>query len=469
MPHSGARGSLGGADETILPRIPRLGTTYARRGVDSSEPPGAGRAREENPLILTYVLILVACLVLSAFFSSSETALLRVRERDLDEAEEAGKGPSIAAVRSLLSSTSRLLVTILLGNNVANILGASVAAALAIDLFGPERGIPIATAAMTVVILLACEIFPKALAASHPLGVSRFVALPLYLFHQLLRPLHGLIDRIVDPAIRRMTGGNGIGEDVLSAEEVLRLALAARDGAEGMPMAIIGATSEAAEMTVSEIMVPRTEISAFPIETPAPELLEELLEDRYTRVPIYSQSIDDVKGVIHLKDLIVHVRSGEEDLGSILKPVIRVPERKRILDLLADMQRGFIHMAIVKDEFAVTQGLVTQEDILEEIVGEIRDEFDSEELYDVRERDDGSYDVLARVSVLDFNRASGWEINAERGDTLGGLLFNTLERAPRRGEAVELSEYELQCLDVSGARVTRVRVRRRAEKTAVEE
>ena len=415
-------------------------------------------------MIVTYVIILIICLLASAFFSGSETALLRVQQHELDAAadEDSAKGPAMAAVRSLVSSTSRLLVTILLGNNVANILGASVAAALAIKLFGAEKGIPLATAAMTAIILVFCEVFPKALAASHPVGVSRAVALPLYLFHQLLRPLHGIIDRLVQPAIRRISGGKGTGTESFSPEEVLRLARAARDGAAGKQMAIIGATSEAAAMTVSEIMVPRTEITAFPADTPAPELLEELLAERFTRVPIYGDSIDDVRGVIHLKDLIVHVRSGAQGVASILKPVIRVPERKQILDLLAEMQRGFIHMAVVKDEFAVTQGLVTQEDILEEIVGEIRDEFDTEELHEVRERADGSYDVLARISVLDFNRQSGWEIPAERGDTLGGLLFNTLERAPRRGELAQVAEYELRCLDVSGARVTRVGVCRKS-------
>ena len=130
-------------------------------------------------MILTYVAILVACLVISAFFSGSETALLRVREHEIDDANETQKGPATAAVRSLVSSTSRLLVTILLGNNIANILGASVAAALSIQIFGPEKGIALSTAVMTVFILVFCEIFPKALAASHPMGMSRLVALPL--------------------------------------------------------------------------------------------------------------------------------------------------------------------------------------------------------------------------------------------------------------------------------------------------
>jgi len=411
-------------------------------------------------MVITYVLILLACLVASAFFSSSETALLRLRAHEIDAETEIERGPSAAAVRSLLASTSRLLVTILLGNNVVNILGASVAAMLAIRYLGPEMGLLVSTLAMTAVILVFCEVIPKAVAASHPVGVSHTVALPLYILHQMLRPIHGLFDRVIEPTVRRITGGRN-PEDSLSSEEVLRLARAARNGdteAPGNPLAIIGATSHAAEMTVNEIMVPRTEIVAFKRDTPPSELLQKVLEDRFTRVPIYEESIDDVMGTVHLKDLIKLVGSEGEDLLTILKPVLRVPERKPILRLLADMQRGFIHMAIVKDEFAVTQGLVTQEDILEEIVGEIRDEFDSEELLEIRRLADGSYEALARVSVLDFNRESSWEVPAERGDTLGGLMFNTLERAPINGELVEMAGYSLRCLDVSGTRITRVQV-----------
>ena len=211
-------------------------------------------------------------------------------------------------------------------------------------------------------------------------------------------------------------------------------------------------------MDVSEIMVPRTEIEAYAASTSVSDLLEKLLESRYTRVPIYDDSIDHVLGVIHLKDLINLAREDGKDVFGILKPVLRVPERKPILRLLTEMQRAFCHMALVKDEFGVTQGLVTQEDILEEIVGEIRDEFDSEELLTIRRLRDGSYEVLGRVKVLDFNRETNWQVPAEKGDTIGGLIFNTLERAPQKGESVAVPGYRLECVDVSGSRIARARV-----------
>ncbi|MDP6980312.1 MAG: hemolysin family protein [Myxococcota bacterium] len=407
---------------------------------------------------LIYFGIVIACIVISAFFSGSETALFRLRSHEIEKEIEVARGPAAVAVRDLISSSSRLLVTILLGNNVVNILGASAAAALSIRYFGPQLGILISTVVMTVLVLILCEVLPKAVAARHPLTIARVIGLPLYIFHAVLRPVHSLFDRIIEPVVRRITATSEEMDDTQSAEDVLRLARDIREGDEpGSPIAIMGATSEAAEMDVTEIMVPRTEIVAFSVDTPPSELLEKILEERYTRVPIYENSIDHVLGIAHLKDVVRLVNDGR-DVRDILKPILRVPERKPILRLLADMQRSFCHMALVKDEFGVTLGLVTQEDILEEIVGEIRDEFDFEELLTIRKLGEDSYEVLGRVSVLDFNRESGWRVSAEKGDTLAGLFFNTLGRAPRRGESIDLGGYQLVCVDVSGSRITRLRV-----------
>ena len=362
------------------------------------------------------VVIILGCLAMSAFFSGSETALLRLRAHEVEQDVRAAMQPAPVAVRNLLASTSRLLVTILLGNNVVNILGSAVAAALAISFLGVQNGILIATAIMTTLVLIFAEVLPKAVAARYPRRISYMVGLPLYLLHWVLRPLHIVFDLLIEPVVRRVSGPSE--EEALgSTEDVLRLARQAKEQGQtrGSPLAIMGATAGAAQMTVEEIMVPRTEIVAFPISTEASELLENVLRERFTRAPIYEDDIDKILGVVHLKDLIKLVRGGGSDLHSIIKPVLRVPERKPILPLLADMQRAFVHVAMVKDEFGVTEGMVTQEDILEEIVGEIRDEFDREELLDIRKLGDGSYQALGRVTVLDFNRETSWEVPAERG------------------------------------------------------
>lgn len=420
---------------------------------------------------LTLGLIILVCLVLSAFFSGSETALLRVADHEVEDEVKELRGPSALAVRDLVAHTSRLLVTLLLGNNLVNILGASAASALAIGYLGPQTGILVSTVVMTLLILIFCEVLPKAAAARHPRRIAFSVALPIYVLHQLLRPLHLLFDRIVEPVVRRVGGGRA-EEDQTSTETVLRIARASRNGngkPQAKPLAIIGATAAATKMRVEEIMTPRTEIVAFPVETAPSVLLEELIEERYTRVPIYEETIDQVLGQVHLKDLVKLVREGRTDLHEIVKPVLRPPERKLILQLLAEMQRSFMHMAVVKDEFGVTLGLCTQEDILEEIVGEIRDEFDSEELQTIRSLPDGSVEALGRVKVLDFNRHTGWDVPAERGDTLGGLVFNTLGHAPRALEQLTLPGYRVSVAGVSGSRITRVRISRDESAMSMEE
>jgi len=417
---------------------------------------------------LTGTLIIVACLVASAFFSGSETALLRVRAHELEADIREARGPSAFAIRDLLGSTSRLLVTILLANSAVNILGPSVATALAVHWLGDQAGIIASTVVMTLLILVFGEVLPKALAAGHPRRVSHAVALPLYLFHKALWPVHVIFDRIIEPFVRRMAGTAEEGERMTTVEDVLRLARAASVSAsdahpDSHPLEIIGSAAGAASMTVMEIMVPRAEIVAFPVETLAPALLEKVMEERYTRVLIYEGSIDKILGIVHLKDLVKLLSSDGADVTSILKPILRVPGRKPILRLLADMQRNFVHVAVVKDEFGVTLGLVTQEDILEEIVGEIRDEFDRDELLTIRELPGDGYEALGRVKVVDFNRETGWEVPAERGDTLAGLVFNLLGRAPRKGDVVRVPGYEFSVADISGTRITQVRVRECAD------
>lgn len=423
--------------------------------------------------LFTEIVIVVACLILSGFFSGSETALMRLRAHEVERDLESSRGLAVIAARDLISNTSRLLVTILLGNNVVNILGSAVASAMAIELLGPERGIIVATVVMTAVVLIFSELLPKAIAARNPTRASYFVAVPLYLIHQLLRPAHFVIGKGVEPVIRLLTGSSSTDLKP-SPDEILELAKNAlpeltADEGSSTPVSIIRSVADAAEMTVDEIMISRAEMAAFPVERTAEAVLDEMLEERYTRVPVYTKDIDHILGVIHLKDLVAHVRAGNSDLHSILKPLLRVPERKPILRLLADMQRAFVHMAIVKDEFGLTEGLVTQEDILEELVGEIRDEFDAEELQAIKSIGDGNFEAIGRLKVLDFNRETNCAVPAEPGDTLGGLVFNTLGRAPRKGDRVSFPDYELVVNDVSGARITRLSVYARSEESDASE
>jgi len=415
--------------------------------------------------VLTHIAVIVTCLVLSGFFSGSETALMRLRPEQIERQKEGGKrgDPTGSAIRDLLRSTSRLLVTILLGNNVVNILGAAVATALAVSYLGEGAGVLLATVVMTLLVLVFSEVLPKAYAARYPEALSRRVALPLYVFHQAMTPLHRLVDRVLDPVIARIAGGAEFDEldDRHSertgiAERVLRLASAGPKA--GTALSIIGATAQAEERTVEEIMVSRTEVTAYPIDTSPEALAQQLLASRHTRAPVYRESIDQVVGMVHVKDILRAAQEKQATLETILRPVLFVSGRQPILQLLRRMQQSLTHMAVVQDEFGVTQGLVTQEDILEELVGEIRDEFDREELLSIRAHADGGWDALGRLRVADFNRETGADLPAEPGDTLGGLVFHGLGRTARPGETVEVGDYTIRASEVAGRRIRRVHV-----------
>lgn len=414
--------------------------------------------------IIIYIIVIVVCILLSGFFSSSETALLRISQHEVDDDIKEHVRPAVAAVKELIRNTSRLLVTILLGNNIVNILATSAAAALFIYYFGEEKGVLYSTVIMTVVILLFSEIIPKAIAAKHPKQLSYIVSMPLYILHKILTPFHWLFEKLIDPLISKILGAPS-QSNIRTYDSILMLARQVNDEAgsesasrEGTALPIIGSTARAAEMTAEEIMIPRAEIFAFDANTPAPELMEMMMNERYTRVPVFVDDLDKVTGLIHLKDLIRLINKEKEDITPIIKPILQVPERRPILSILAEMQRSFVHVAIVKDEFGTTQGLLTQEDILEEIVGEIRDEFDKDELQSIQQITDYSYMVLGRIPVHDFNRQTGWLIETEKGDTFSGLVFNSLGHPPRLGDKVRIGDYELSISDLSGSRITHVHV-----------
>jgi len=408
-----------------------------------------------------YLSIIVMCIAFSAFFSGSETALFRLRKEDIDkDLKSSTKGPGVVAARDLLRSTSRLLVTILLGNTIINILAATCASAVAVYYLGENTGIIVATITMTVVIFLFGEVIPKALAAKNPRNISYMVALPLYLIHQLLRPVHILFDKVIEPFVNKITPS---GQDAMSMND--RILVLARQAnifkPDGTPLPIIASAAKASETVVSDIMIPPSDFLSFSINLPREEMFNRLIASKYSRVPIYDESIDNILGVIHIKDLVQILHNPEPlSVRDIIKPVLRVPERRHILDLLKDMQSTFIHMAIVKDEFEKTEGLVTQEDILEEIVGEIRDEFDKDELLTIQKRSNDNYDAFGMVKVTDFNRETGFDIEAERGDTLSGLVYNKLGRTPHLDDVVHVSKYKITVTQVSRSRIVRVQIQK---------
>jgi putative hemolysin len=220
---------------------------------------------------------------------------------------------------------------------------------------------------------------------------------------------------------------------------------------------LFAAVARAADLTVADIMIPKAKIFALTLNSSEKEIMDTMMEERFSRVPMFKENIDDIAGILHLRDFL-EIQKNPGSLRSMLKPVLRVPMSTPILKLLQAMQRKSIHIAIIKDEYGHTQGMVTLEDILEELVGEIRDEFDSEELSALVQLDDSRYDADADMLVLDFNRRTGWEIESEKGQRLSGLIFNALGRNPGKMDRVKRGDLLLEPSSFSSGRASRIRL-----------
>lgn len=413
-----------------------------------------------GPEQLTLGILIAACLLMSAFFSGSETALMRLRLPRKDSQDGGESSVEQLTTRVLLRNIPRLLVTLLLGNNLVNILAASAASILVVGWLGPEKGILASTLGLTIIVLIFCELLPKSIAARHPGRIAYWASMPMYVLHKALTPLHWALGRAIDPLVDRM----GTEPEESKDQALLSEALEASTGKPGTrAIDIMGSAARASQTTVREIMTPRTEIFAFPEQTSAKEALRKMTRSRYSRALIHDGDIDSVEGCCHLKD--VAKASGcakSKTLKSLCKDVLHVPESKPVLDLLGEMQESAIHMAVVKDEFGTTEGICTQEDILEEIVGEIWDEFDREEQRAIRKTQDNTYQAPGHAKVLDLNRKSGWEIQAEKGETIAGLVLRALGHMPKPGERVEQDGYlfQIKAVEKDRERITRIRVSR---------
>ena len=308
---------------------------------------------------ITSALIIVLCLVFSAIFSGSETALLKLDPADLDEELSERGGPALAAVRELVRSSSRFLVTILLGNNVVNILAASVASALAVDYLGRDLGLVVSTVVLTLVVLIFAEIIPKAVAARSPRKVAEIAGMPLYLLQILLTPVYWLFTKLVEPLVRRLAGEEK--ETQSTAEKMFRLArrLDTADHGTTSPESLVASAARLSDTRAADVMVPKSRIFSLPLSTPVDLALDEVMANRFTRVPVHRGDIDRVTGTVHLRDLVELSKHGGTNLVTIVKPVLRVPARTSLIDLLKTMQKRSIHLCIVKDEFSHTLGLVT--------------------------------------------------------------------------------------------------------------
>lgn len=424
----------------------------------------------ESSSSVIYVLLAIL-FSLSALFSSTETAFTALNKAKIRRLKDS-KVKGAALLESLSEDPQRLLSTLLLGNNLVNILIASIATKLATDRFG-NAGVGIATGIVTIIVLIFGEITPKNYAVRHAEKVALFsapfIAALSYVFFPVARFLV-----LISNLILKAFGQGGIkGQPFLTPDEIKAIvAIGEEEGViEEEERKMIHSILEFGDTIVKEIMVPRTEIVALPETSTIKEALEVARKEGYSRIPVYSGNIDNIVGILYVKDMIAFVEKGKTDISvaEIKREPFFVPETKRVDELLKEFQKNKTHMAVVLDEYGGTAGLVTLEDVLEEIVGEIFDEYDFKEeariekISDTEWIADGKLDIEAVEDYLDI------EITEEETETLGGFVSSLLGHVPVVGEKCQYGGYEFEVVSIAGRRVDKVRIRKMEEGSESEE
>jgi putative hemolysin len=402
---------------------------------------------------LPQIILLLALLGVSGFFSGSETALFSLRTHQIRSSRSA----SLRLAGTLLRQPRDLLITILLGNMFVNVAFFSVSVGLALHL-GRTRGQGAAAGAsifFLLTLILLGEVIPKGVAARAPRGWARLCAYPLTILFGLSRPVHWLLGRFLGPVsdwISRLTP-----PDAGLTTEELRMMVELSETAGVLHERenyIMQRVVELREMRVKEVMVPRVDMRAFDLSRGREAFLADFKRHRNSRVPVYRESIDEIQGVLHAKE--VHF-SEEEDLSRLVRKVPFIPETKTVESLLRQFREGGQRVAIVVDEYGGTEGLVTLEDILEAIVGEIEDEYDRGD-EPVRRISESAYLLEGDLGIREWRQISGVDLPSQGVETLGGFIVFSLGRLPREGDQVVYRNIRFTVQKMLQRRVGRIRV-----------
>ena len=410
-------------------------------------------------LIYWEILGIAAALVFSAFFSASETALTslpRVKlQQILDSRRFWGRSLVLWQVHP-----NRVLITILIGNNVANITASVLATDLATRLF-PERGIAIAIGAMTFLLLVTGEITPKTLARTFPTVVALPTMSIVSLFYVLLFPISWVLTWFIRGLISLMGGGRDESALVTERDLEYLVHMGATDGTIDKDQeTLFKSVIEFPDTLAKEIMTPRTDLVAVPLDSSFGAVVDAAIDSGFSRIPVYDQSIDKIVGIFFAKHLLSHPTGDEQKnfLTQRMRSPVFVPESKKIGELLKLFQEQSTHLAVVVDEFGGTEGIVTLEDVIEELLGDIQDEFDVQEPRLV-ELPDGGFMADARVDIEDLETALRLEFPEERDyESLGGFLMEAAGNVPREGWSHEYAGYTFSVTQADANRVITVKI-----------
>lgn len=405
------------------------------------------------------LMVLIICLALSALFSASETALMslsKIRVKQMIENNEKGA----EKINMLLSDPSKLLSAILIGNNVVNIGASSLMTSLSIEAFG-DTGVGIATGVMTLLILIFGEITPKSLAAQNSEKLSVRLSGFIQFVTVVLTPIIFVLTGVTNIMIKILGGDVDKNQPFITQEELRTIVnVSHKEGVlEGEEKDMINNVFDFRASQVNDIMVPRTEIVAIDVDLPFEEIFKIINQEQFSRIPVYEDTIDNIIGILYVKDLLF--TQFNKDMSFDLKKYIRHPyftyEFKSTKDLFKEMRTKRIHMVIVLDEYGGTEGLVTIEDLIEEIVGDIEDEYDKE-IDEIEVIKEDEYLVNGNVKLDAINDLIGTHIESEDFDTIAGFVIGIIDRLPEVKEVIEYENIKFIIESIDRNRIEKIRI-----------
>ncbi|NLF14183.1 MAG: HlyC/CorC family transporter [Anaerolineaceae bacterium] len=424
-------------------------------------------------MTLWEVLLLVGLITVNAILSMARVALINVRKPRLRQLAEEGVASARIAER-LADDASRLLATTQLGLVLTSSFASAVVAITTVQplatLVEPWLGAASYPVVFFLIVFLAAlamlilaQLVPEALGVHHSERLTLALARPLNLLATLFMPVVRLVVWISNGIARIFGAGTRSEMPFVTEEEIRTLVDAGEEEGvlEEEEKEMIYSIFDLGDTMTREVMVPRIDVVALEVTTPLLEALETIMQAGHSRIPVFHETIDNIEGLLYAKDLLPYLRDGRIDvpLKGLLREAYFVPETKRASELLPDLQQRRVHMAIVVDEYGGVAGLVTIEDLLEEIVGEIQDEYDTEEPF-VEFVDENEYVFDARVDLDDLNRLMDVSLPTEDNDTLGGFIYTELGKVPAPGDQVAYDDLEFVVESVAGRRIRKVRVRR---------
>lgn len=413
------------------------------------------------------ILILPFLFLASAFFSATETAFFALRRVDLLKWRREGNRRT-AVIEKMLERPSRLIATIFIGNEIVNVSISSLLAVLLIPLV-PAHGEVVALAAGTLGILILGDIAPKLIVWPRAKSFSLFAAGPFQLFSRAVAPVRWLMETLAEGILRLLGGGKMSGKRRGLTEREFR-ALVDVGGENGFLDAgerkLIHNIFELTDQRAGEIMTPLADVHMVPKGLPRAELLAQVRKYRRSRIPVYEGTRQNITGILYIREMLHGMVDGEwdRDWEALVKPPFVVPSSKRLPLLLREFQKMKIHLALVVDEFGELVGIVTLEDLLEELFGEIWEEHDREEK-EILERPAGSWRVLGKTPIHRFNNAFQAGLPDQEWDTVAGLLLHEFGRLPGRGDSIVLGAYRFTAERVKGIRIVEVGVQKLEEGT----